>query len=231
MRPLTLTADMALAAILGPKTETRRPLNPQPPAGMNFVDLLDGSKDERFYAWTEECDRLPNAPTWKAPFGLPGTELWLREPGRIAELAYSDGSVPLLTIEYLTDKARRVVPLPDRLGLEDLGRDPSWLKVGHGIPNGIFREAARFKTVVINVRVERLQDISSYGAAAEGFDNMPGEDRIRFGEVDCYGTRRVNYAMRGFIRTWDRIYGKRPGLSWADNPWVSVTAWDRMVAI
>jgi len=30
---------------------------------------------------------------------------------------------------------------------------------------------------------------------------------------------------------WDRIYGKRPGLAWADNPWVSVTKWDKMVAI
>ncbi len=111
------------------------------------------------------------------------------------------------------------------------GKPTRWAAKMQGIPNGIFREAARSKATILEVRVERLQDIGPHGAKAEGFDTLSEEKRIFFDEVDHYGVRRANFALRGFCRAWDRIYGKRPGLAWADNPWVSVTAWDMMVAI
>lgn len=279
MKPLPLTAEMALAAIQGRKTETRRPLKYQP--SLKFWPENYGKLTPGDYWFWETPTRTNGRNLWggwatieemkakilcggrQAPFGLPGEECWLREPGRIAELAYSDESVPLLTIEYLADKVRRVVALPDRLGVEDLGRDPSWLKVGRGIPNGIFREAARFKTLILEVRVERLWDITPEGVEADGVEVVRSKDNPGWpagvwaprDDRPFYGDHRGGYhanngpmypdicncgesqkhplpahhcAMRAL---WDRIYGKRPGLAWADNPWVTVTSWDRMVAI
>lgn len=212
MKPLTLTAEIALAAILGSKTETRRPLNPQPKnERVGVVNAAYCGHPDKWFvegAVSEYTGNGESAPIWTAPFGLPGTELWLREPGRVVGLDQQEEESVHLTIEYLADKARRGFHLPERFDPQETNVWPSWVKEGHGIPNGIFREAARYKTIVREVRVERLQKITEAGAIAEGCESR--ED---------------------FLCTWDKIYGKRPGLRQVLSPWVTVTAWDRMVAI
>jgi len=201
MKALTLTAEMALAAILGNKTETRRPLNPQPPMGTRHVNTQ------------------ASVVHWYAPFGLPGTELWLREPGRVAARTHQYDAPGLFDIQFAAGGVKHRVGLPDRL-LRG-GQPPSWWVAGRGIPNGIFREAARFKTVVIEVRVERLQQISRESIRAEGF-TLPPSPRFTPGEF--------SELHQEFAHTWNRIYGKRPGLAWADNPCVSVTKFRPMDA-
>jgi len=85
-------------------------------------------------------------------------------------------------------------------------------------PNGGFRPsifmprwASRITLEVVDVRVERLQDISEDDAKAEGVMASGGwnADDTEY----CVGYRTA------FSRLWDSINAKR-GYSWATNPWV-----------
>ncbi|SNR99791.1 hypothetical protein SAMN04488503_2258 [Humidesulfovibrio mexicanus] len=340
MKPLPLTAEMALAAILGEKTETRRPI----PKRLHLHECgrvaypMDNSPEARakeqepgwqytFNGCLYQCaaSDIPQAiRDIAAPFGLPGTELWLREPGRVGEcLDEWDGCK--VTIQYASDKASRTLIFPNRLMIGELKTMlPLWAMRCVGIPNGIFREAARYKTVVLAVRVERLWEITEAGAIAEGVEEAVKSWLLKYqpkwepqcwlshdhGESYCrrcaekeawklrregkdvevdggwslasiesdvfeectscgklletsvhdpsdylpfdgvhdgyltaeeiamvynFGEHSLSlkegYAREAYRVLWDMIYGKRPGLAWADNPWVSVTAWGSMVAI
>lgn len=68
------------------------------------------------------------------------------------------------------------------------------------------RWASRINLEVTAIRVERLQDMTREDAYAEGLSN-PGES---------------------FPALWDAINGKRPGCSWADNPWVYALTFCRL---
>lgn len=74
--------------------------------------------------------------------------------------------------------------------------------------------ASRFTLEITEVRVQRLQDISEEDAIAEGAPKLVMDDDARFYEA-ADGTHRC-----GFAGLWEHINGKRPGASWADNPWV-----------
>jgi len=207
--PIPFNADMVRAILAGAKTQTRRPLKHQPPEETNFVDMLSGGDGKTFYAWGPECDRLPNAPTWSCPLGQPGDRLWVREPGRVVNISQTEEESVYFTVEYLADKARRGFHLPERFDPQETNVWPSWVKEGRGIPNGIFREAARIHLEIVNVRVERLEDITIADAQAEGFAG--------------------HGAIIPFIQSWERIYGHR-GLGCDAKPWLWVIEFKRTEA-
>ena len=65
------------------------------------------------------------------------------------------------------------------------------------------RWASRITLEVVNVRVQRLQEITHEDARCEGFDSLDG-----------------------FALLWDRINEKR-GYGWHTNPWVWVVDFSR----
>ena len=73
------------------------------------------------------------------------------------------------------------------------------------------RWASRITLNVTGVRVERLQDISAPDAQAEGL-NVPWK----------------HTPILDFQHLWDYINGKRPGCSWANNPWVWAVQFERV---
>jgi hypothetical protein len=75
------------------------------------------------------------------------------------------------------------------------------------------RKASRLTLEVTDVRVEQLQSISEMDARAEGME-LPADSPRNF--------RRV------FAALWDEINGKRPGCTWADNPWVWAVTFERV---
>ena len=83
------------------------------------------------------------------------------------------------------------------------------------------KEAARIFLRVIDVRVERLQDITYEGCKAEGFDGVIFED-------DTEGLPTI--AINRFSRMWDStIKKKNIGLfDWEANPWVWVIEFERI---
>lgn len=68
------------------------------------------------------------------------------------------------------------------------------------------RWASRITLIVTDVRVQRLQEISSTDAVAEGVRSRLPDNGI---------------AVAEFMDLWNGINGERPGCHWQDNPWVA----------
>lgn len=90
------------------------------------------------------------------------------------------------------------------------------------------RWASRLTLRITDVRVERVQAISEADAIAEGISPMncygpscaSGPDGCN--ARGCYGVRSAYQDL------WDSINGKKPGASWADNPWCWVVSFERV---
>lgn len=200
-RPILMNGDMVRAILAGTKTQTRRPVA----SLLGFGQITEfQASDTPGYAWTFRDGRM----LWNdlrhtelmqfCPFGQPGDRLWVRETGRVVDyVVFEEGNANpgIAQVKYLSDEEIRLVTLPTRLVRED--SLPAWLSRCQGIPNGIFREAARIFLDIVSVRVERAMDISDDDARAEGFaDAMAFKD------------------------TWEAIYGAKLGVAMWGWVWV-----------
>ena len=141
------------------------------------------------------------------PYGLPGDRLLGREGWRT--VAEADALPP----RELTP-AHRVWYEADGLDQAGAGR----YRPGMFMP----RWASRISLVVVQVRVERLQDISEADAIAEGIErypNNPGRFLSKHRPGLNYPSARAAYAD-----LWDSING--PG-SWATHPLVWAITFER----
>ena len=78
------------------------------------------------------------------------------------------------------------------------------------------RWASRITLVVTNSQIRRLHDISEEEAKAEGVRpacRPPWKEKVV----------STPWYRWGFAELWDGIYGKNPGESWDDNPWILST--------
>jgi hypothetical protein len=126
-------------------------------------------------------------------FAEAGTRLWVRE-----------------TWAYNTDfpeEARRAIYRADDASKYDADR---WRPSIH-MP----RWASRITLEVVNVRVERLQNISEEDAKVEGIMWMPGEDIDGYSAGSGFG--HWNTSKDAFWDLWVSINGCE---SWEANPWV-----------
>lgn len=206
-RPIIFSAPMIRALLEGRKTQTRRVVKAQPGnAARGCYHRPDGR-----WIWVS-APRPDNGVGLEGvgisnPFRLPyapGDRLWVREAWRSAS-AYDDLS-------------------PSAMGGEEPIRyeaDEAWQTWGWGVPLrtvGRFRSsmhmprwASRLTLTVTDVRVQRLQDIRTMDAIAEGIDLpwVPG------------GTLAImaqGIATDGFRALWNSIHGPE---AWAANPWVA----------
>ncbi len=222
-RGILFNGDMVKAVLSGVKTQTRRPIKPQP-----------SSNDVALYGRGITCGELDYFETgspsgygfesedyqWKSPFGKPGDLLWVREAFRV----HID-DVPF-NINYRADDTVR--ELYELAG-------PEWPDDRiHKLCDWVWRPsihmprwASRITLAVTAVRVERVQDISEADAIAEGFC----ERTWRAGLPDTSSGDNVNHLSAGgaFRETWDSIYAKK-GFDWAANPWVWVVEFEKLEA-
>ncbi len=202
-RPILMNDEMVRRLLAGEKSQTRRPMNPQPPADAPAHIALGDTDNDRWGFWNE--DR-----TWVAPWS-PGDHLWVREcwwtyPKPVTRHLLLDGADTWPTkngtpIAYNAD------------GDCDLWRDLGWVrKPSIHMP----RWASRIRLEVLRVWAERVQEISEEDADAEGFGGdipcraFPDTFHGDYGHLsipECYGV------------LWDSIYAKR-GLGWDSNCWV-----------
>jgi len=169
-RPIIFSDEMVRAILAGEKTQTRRVMKPQP---VNLVDAIQ---------W-EKC-----------PQGIPGDRLWVRETW--AAPGYLDHRKPSDIEDWnpILYRADGFIARQFEVGW-------SWhaFMFGRWRPSVFMpRWASRINLEIVNVRVERLQDISEEDAKAEG----------------CKG-------IKEFRATWGRINAKR-GYGWESNPYVWV---------
>jgi hypothetical protein len=221
---LLMSGPMALAAFQGLKTQTRRPLKPQPEPGTGVgYYSTDGHSCTEFVLMDEEDGDPIDAPSLCCPYGRVGERVYVRETyqtlghGRAfgGEVSYAADSLdPMVNREAGNNMV--VVELPDR---DDRWRPLNW---GKWRPSTHMPKwASRTWGTIASVRVERLRDISEADAKAEGVEAHDCDGVTYYGPFDeGHIDPRVE-----FQRLWDSLYSG--DLSWASNPWVWVIQWNK----
>jgi hypothetical protein len=207
VRPILFTTQMVQAVLDKRKTQTRRPLKIEDPRH-HRIDFENGIVKES----TQIAGCWHVVKKHKCPFGKVGGALWVRETWK----PYWDDEL-FMTVKYKADDA---LSKPEIACNDDGHKFASMFEHESELDNDnskwrpnihMFRWAARMWLPVINIRIERVQDISEADAKAEGVALSCGEMSSDY----------PNY-KRTFHKLWDSLYGKKAGQSWDDNPWVWV---------
>lgn len=202
-RPIIFNTEMVQAILDGRKTQTRRPMQPQPhkewhpfsakaewytPTVIDKKGFYHPAKNEAFGVSDEDQGFI-------SPFGAVGDQLWVRETWRKFNSSYecgcSESPCSCPSNGTVLFKASH-----------DDG-ESKWKPSIH-MP----RSAARIILEVTDVRVERVRDISERDAWAEGFDGY---------DDDVTGGKN---GYTEFCEAWESIYGQQSIEQ--SNPWVWV---------
>ncbi|EAZ4212186.1 hypothetical protein CS183_07265 [Salmonella enterica] len=214
-RGMIFNAEMVRAILEGRKTQTRRPVKPQPElterSGFSWNGAVFGSgSDDR------ETNR--NFAHVKCPFGKPGYRIWVRETFRVHS------------------RATDVATLVYRASVRN-----SWTEQTHRVPVAVCnkpaipekwtpsihmpRWASRITLEITDVRVERLHNISERDALREGLFQLPASGRYCLQPGMQYFGMASSSAKEVYSWLWASIYGEE---SWAANPWVWVIEFKRV---
>ena len=211
-----MKGSLVRATLEGRKTQTRRPIKPQPDD-----DIVDVEYDAIADLWlgnTQEDNDLGYTSSWamRCPMGQAGDRLWVRETWRpVMEtwrsfVEYGAGGELSATghADAMTKLTKVTLRFPG--GREDIHSE-QWHPSIH-MP----RWACRLVLPLVSVRVERVQDITEDDARAEGLR------RTENGWTDGATGYDVTSARAAFQELWASIYGQA---SWDVNPWVWVAEW------
>jgi hypothetical protein len=161
--------------------------------------------------------KLTNGGVWAhwlsaaySPYGTTGGHIWVREtwatPGNYDHIKPSELAASHFSSSELVYRAT-----------EQCG------DVYYKWRPSIFmpRWASRITLEITGVRVERVQEITSDDALAEGIDREKAESTANWND---YGTGSLYVDQ--FAALWDSINAKR-GYDWDSNPWVWVIEFQR----
>ena len=190
-RPILFSGEMVRAILDGRKKQTRRVIKPQP--------SMEQSCEPEGYSWIPAWKGRELSPT-QCPYGQPGDRLWVRETWFSPEKGIA---------AYKAYGEKKPNP-PGQIGFYYPG--PIKWKPSIHMP----RWASRITLEVVNVRVERLQDITAHDALAEGIDTRG----LYLGNPD-YDHIARHTAIGLFRSLWDSINVSR-GFGWDVNPWIWV---------
>jgi hypothetical protein len=220
--PLLMKGPLVRATLEGRKTQTRRPVKPQP-----SDDIVDVEYDDIADLWlgnTKEDNDLGFCSSWTArcPLGRTGDRLWVREtwawPGEEEFIYRADQWAEDMVAKWKTD--------------------PNYPQVKWSPSIHMPRRACRLVLPLVSVRVERVQDITEEDAIAEGVPHNSDRpidkswcaaccghgivERFALGMVSVDDCSECNSAKKLFRNIWISIYGQE---SWDANPWAWVAEW------
>ncbi|MCT8874164.1 hypothetical protein [Shewanella xiamenensis] len=221
-RPIIFNTEMVRAILDGRKTQTRRPMNPQPKpdtetskggnwfpcAAFQSMVHVEDFKDPLWRGMASDAcpicsvgDQLYVRETWyqKGCYCMP---MW---DGADAEDAFWSG-----TNQAKYFASDRIEKVSHKFGEYFWRKRPSI-----HMP----RWAARIILEVTDIRVERLNDISEQDAIKEGCNAIEGCKWHTFEEADRGIPMHDHTAKDAFWAKWESIYGYQ---SWQSNPWVWV---------
>ena len=234
-----LIVNKEIAKLLPQKTMTRRIIKqdfscPCKDCNGAYIDAYNHGKN--WYWWNKD-NKLCLDKVVKAQYNI-GDILWIREPVKVVDFAgignyggsWSDEEN--IAYEYVSDGF--YVPsftLPDRYK-----KIPKWVLECKNVPNGCLKEMARYFVKIINIKVERLQDITIEDTIKEGliFNNLKDlikEKMIRpHIKLSSLKLKTVEKAQKNdFIELWNNTASK--GYKWEDNPFVFVYEWKYLEGI
>lgn len=209
-RPILFSGEMVRAILDGRKSMTRRVMKVQPPSdGYSLATCISTTwpKSEEGKSHWVKVDNSRGFPNivenqgiyFSCPYGQVGDRLWLRETWRKPEYHEYDQTVEF---EY-----KASCDYPDEV---------KWRPSIH-MP----REASRITLEIIEVRVERLQEVTGEDAWQEGVSTNTeyAEYAVRL-ETPPVTSRHY------FKHLWDSINGKK--YPWDSNPYVWVIGFKRV---
>ena len=218
-RPIIFSGEMVKAILDGKKTMTRHLVKFKDFTTDSITPLHIELAEGRYCLFNERNGWLIGYP--KCKFGEIGDRLWVRETWQ------EIGPDCLLTYKatYPSDlyaKRPELENVPPLAGLKERGY--LWKS-----PMLMPRWASRILLEIIDIRVERLQDISEADALKEGIrnynfemedspDTYVGYTHLQKddGKSTLYKTPAI-----AFERLWDTLNAKK-GYPWSSNPWVWV---------
>ncbi|MCE6003416.1 hypothetical protein KSB07_03465 [Acinetobacter junii] len=202
-RPILFSTPMVQAILAGNKTQTRRIVKKAPTTEINHrLIALDNG-------WNWQVDQQGVVPTMHreidnpmvCPYGQIGDQFWVRESW------YQKGTVGR---SYPDDDEYQFFGHKQAAYVADGDAPKDWT-VRKRPSIHMPRWASRLQLEITNIRIERLNDISSEDAKAEGFDYSTHPSAIEMGYAIG--------AKTNFRFTWEQIYGQN---EWNKNPWVWV---------
>lgn len=206
--PILFSGPMVRAILEGRKTQTRRVIKPQP---IVHADYMRWRGKEAWNIFSLEL--LKKSLIEYCPYGQPGDGLWVRESAYIASPDFG-GPGP-----YVIDNEGRRRTVGYTASMDDEG-------VRCALDYGVMKSpsihmprwASRITLEVVNIRAEKVQDISEADAIAEGWEKRP----------DITHNLQVHEeaARDWFMDLWDSINGKK--YPWSSNPWVWVVEFRRV---
>lgn len=206
-RPIIFNAEMVRAILEGRKTQTRRPVKPQP-------QMVTNNSIEPWNGNPESLQKKLEKENKGCPFGKPGGRLWVRETYWNKVEGFCDYSGEWGSY-YLDDF---------RYGIDNPGEDYIKRPSIH-MP----RKASRILLEITNIRVERVQEVSEQDCISEGIKYNPDGSVIGypFGVPFFYSDGKHNYttAQEAYQALWQSIYGKD---SWERNDWIWVVEFKRV---
>lgn len=191
-KPILFKPELVKAILDGKKTQTRRIIKPQP---------FDPDKDYGKY-----FKELPEQ--WNCPYGKVGDVLWVRETWGLREKnnGVHTFQEPVYKADWLDIQHIRVFESVTVDG-EQTEITQKWKPSIH-MP----RKYCRLRLKTTDIKVERLQDITTEGILAEGVGNPSKSDKR---------------LLDMWIHLWDSINAKR-GFPWESNPWLWVLKWPKV---
>lgn len=191
------------------KTQTRRPVKPQPslnPISHDYATHAEIGGDGALYFYG---DRGWSRPV-RCPYGAPGDRLWVRETFGLWDTEPSDGPERAHVFYRATEDGPRFQRWRPSIFM------PRW--------------ASRLTLELTSVRVERVQAISEADAIAEGVGhefvmNAGWPDYRHIENGVCTLTQDTPEASFG--TAWDSMHAKSV-FAWDRNPWVWVLTFRRV---
>ncbi|MEN5297704.1 hypothetical protein ABE530_05035 [Brucella sp. TWI559] len=210
-RPILFSAPMVRALLEGRKTQTRRIVKPQPAGRIDpLVSFNHGRMEIAFGPDMRDKDGRPK---WWRPLAQAGDRLWVREAYYLTD----DGDYP--SAVYAADAESVHLHLASIEQLRVCHPNIDWSKHARLRPSiHMPRWASRITLDVIDVRVERLKDITEVDAIAEGVVKIRDACHVIRGfDYDLSGLCHTS-ATTPFLKLWNHINGAD---TWETNPWVA----------
>lgn len=234
-RPILFSGPMVRAILSGRKTQTRRVVNPQPINGSHSPLVIphpaQGGSGVVFtgpHGYDSRPVKYQKPGLWHCPYGQPGDWLWVREEHAIvAAPGLTTGAKEVVVQVRFLDGERRWTSLTVA-ELQKLRERRAWSLGDQTRGRFMYRSLSRITLEIVNVRVERLQDISEADAVAEGIhqDYLWDQWNSLSDRMTYDGCGETFDAGRDAYRDlWGSINGAG---SWEVNPWVWVVEFKKL---
>jgi len=200
-KPMLFSDELVRAIIAGRKTQTRRPITPQPPV---YTRCPYGNAGD--HLWVRECWRVHKLNTiWH------DISVEYRADHTISNWLYCTNGKMFnrLMQQSLEDAGIKKYEAINDCYRWEPGNAPTRWRPSIHMP----RWASRLTLEIIGTRMEQIQAITDADILAEGWSC--GNDDTQLASTTSEDTRHW------FRNTWDAVYAKR-GQGWKANPWVWV---------